>query len=214
MLYIYMQMHALLIHSDFERDRTPHNRQGFTIVELLVVIVVIAILAAITIVAYNGIRNRADAARASATADQFAKVLKLYSVNNNGTYPSSAASPTGEYCLGKPADFPATGPFASGQCLYNPANYTVSASQTLADSLAPYATISSGQLSQAPLGSETWRGIRYSYIPGMTDYYGKQVPPRLEWVVNGGEPCDPGTGGSNGGAGLWWGSTWCTFDLT
>lgn len=34
------------------------NKQGFTIVELLIVVVVIAILAAITIVAYNGIQNR------------------------------------------------------------------------------------------------------------------------------------------------------------
>ncbi len=34
--------------------------RGFTIVELLIVIVIIAILAAITIVAYNGIQNRAN----------------------------------------------------------------------------------------------------------------------------------------------------------
>jgi prepilin-type N-terminal cleavage/methylation domain-containing protein len=34
-------------------------QQGFTIVELLIVVVVIAILAAITIVSYNGIQNRA-----------------------------------------------------------------------------------------------------------------------------------------------------------
>ena len=33
---------------------------GFTIVELLIVIVVIGILAAITIVAYNGVQNRAN----------------------------------------------------------------------------------------------------------------------------------------------------------
>ena len=35
------------------------RRQGFTIVELLVVIVVIGVLAAITIVAYNGMQARA-----------------------------------------------------------------------------------------------------------------------------------------------------------
>ena len=35
------------------------TRSGFTIVELLIVIVVIAILAAITIVAYTGIQSRA-----------------------------------------------------------------------------------------------------------------------------------------------------------
>ena len=36
------------------------KKSGFTIVELLIVVVVIAILAAISIVAYAGIQNRAN----------------------------------------------------------------------------------------------------------------------------------------------------------
>ena len=42
-----------------------YNR-GFTLVELLIVVVIIAILAAITIVAYNGIQNRANTSAAAA----------------------------------------------------------------------------------------------------------------------------------------------------
>ena len=39
------------------------NNQGFTLVELLIVVVIIAILAAITIVVYNGIQQRARDSR-------------------------------------------------------------------------------------------------------------------------------------------------------
>lgn len=64
------------------------RQTGFTIVELLIVIVVIGILAAITIVAYNGIQKRAQGSAASSALSQSAKKLALYQVDN-GIYPLS-----------------------------------------------------------------------------------------------------------------------------
>lgn len=62
---------------------------GFTIVELLIVIVVIAILAAITIVSYNGIANRAKQSAASSAAGQAAKKVLAHAVINADQYPAS-----------------------------------------------------------------------------------------------------------------------------
>ena len=64
--------------------------RAFTIVELLIVIVVIAILAAISIVAYNGIQDRARASAASTAASQAARKLALYQVDN-GSYPATGS---------------------------------------------------------------------------------------------------------------------------
>ena len=65
-----------------------HRQSGFTIVELLIVIVVIAILAAITVVAFNGVQNRARSSAAVSAATQVAKTLKLWQVDNEGVSPS------------------------------------------------------------------------------------------------------------------------------
>ncbi|HWT40352.1 MAG TPA: prepilin-type N-terminal cleavage/methylation domain-containing protein [Dongiaceae bacterium] len=66
----------------------PHRTAGFTIVELLIVVVVIAILAAITIVAYNGVTNRAKASAAASAAEQAAKKVGVYAVTNSDTLPN------------------------------------------------------------------------------------------------------------------------------
>ncbi len=54
------------------------SEKGFTIVELLIVIVVIGILAAIVIVAFNGITQQANANAAKANAQSVAKVADTF----------------------------------------------------------------------------------------------------------------------------------------
>ncbi len=65
------------------------KQTGFTIVELLIVIVVIGILAAITIVAYNGIQNRANDTAIQSDLQNISKKLELYKADN-GVYPAGA----------------------------------------------------------------------------------------------------------------------------
>lgn len=69
------------------------NSKGFTIVELLIVVVVIAILAAITIVSYNGITTKANASSAKATASTLQKKIELYQASE-GRYPAAASELT------------------------------------------------------------------------------------------------------------------------
>lgn len=69
------------------------NNRGFTIVELLIVVVVIAILAAITIVAFNGIQQRAQNSAIQSTISQAAKKLEIYKADVGvNTYPVDVAT--------------------------------------------------------------------------------------------------------------------------
>jgi prepilin-type N-terminal cleavage/methylation domain-containing protein len=65
---------------------------GFTIVELLVVIVVIGLLAGIVTIAYNGISQQSENQKTIAAINQTVKLLQLYKQQNNGNYPSYTAS--------------------------------------------------------------------------------------------------------------------------
>ena len=82
--------------------------RGFTIVELLIVIVVIAILAAITVVAYNGVQQRSQNAKIDADLSMLVKAIQaarislekpMREITFAGSTPSNTASP----CMAKPS---------------------------------------------------------------------------------------------------------------
>jgi len=75
---------------------TIKRDRGFTIVELLVVIVVIGILAAITLVSYNGITARANTASAQSAANAVVAKANAYAADaTSNTWPTSFALLTG-----------------------------------------------------------------------------------------------------------------------
>lgn len=73
------------------------SKSGFTIVELLIVIVVIGILAAIAIVAYNGVQIRARNTQQISVAKTYVSAFGAY-VAANGAYPGTSGQ--SRYCIG------------------------------------------------------------------------------------------------------------------
>ncbi len=72
------------------------NDAGFTIVELLIVIVVIAILAAISVVAYTGVQARARDSRRANDATSILKALEAHRAVH-GSYPVATPEVPGNY---------------------------------------------------------------------------------------------------------------------
>lgn len=97
-------------------SRAKQTRTGFTIVELLIVIVVIAILATISIVAYNGIQERARDSIRKQDLATLVKATKLYAVDKGDYAQAGCGSGTGSGWLNR--DYDGTGPYISvNECL-------------------------------------------------------------------------------------------------
>ncbi len=120
--------------------------RGFTIVELLIVIVVIAILAAITIVAYNGIQDRARSAALRSDLTQVDKQLKLFQADK-GKYPATVST----NCTTSPDS-------ATNKCLNVSSGNTISSYSSPSSGDSYNLTISNtgGNLSYVLTSSQTW----------------------------------------------------------
>lgn len=115
------------------KDYRKNKRDsGFTIVELLIVIVVIAILAAISIIAYNGIQTRAKDVSRVAKINDIAKALELYKADK-GEYPRVLDASSSESVCGSQTE-------NWGHC---------DRLKLLTDALAPYASVELLSLSNA-----------------------------------------------------------------
>ncbi len=64
------------------------NEKGFTLIELMIVVVIIGILAAIAIPNYISMQNRAKEGSVKANAHAVQLVVEDWAVRNNGTYPA------------------------------------------------------------------------------------------------------------------------------
>jgi len=101
-----------------------YMQKGFTIIELLIVVVVIAILATITLSTYGGIRERAEATAIISHVRQYVTIFEAY-IAENGKAPAADWR-----CLGDEKNLPAGDGYDLNYC-FKPSNGGTNPSDTM-----------------------------------------------------------------------------------
>lgn len=150
--------------------RLSTKQNGFTIVEILIVVVIIAILASLSVTVYAGVQTRATNSQILSAVSQWERILKSYKTIK-GSLPLSDYN-----CLANATtDFPAGNGMSAGECMHGYAGsptfsavYSSALTSDLKGVLAGYLTLPSGKTpvvtgiiwaTQTPISTQ---GFRYN----------------------------------------------------
>ena len=155
---------------------------GFTIVELIIVVIIIAVLATIAIVGYAAVTNKARSVSLTDSLDKAADAVKLAGLDAGGTYPTTVPP---SVSLNADSVVQLTVPTANGEfCLnaYRISSYEVSSYDSKTGKIRPY--LCSGVLQGSPVG-----GVVPDVPTGVN-----LVSDFSNWTLSGGATYDSTTG--------------------